>query len=110
MDLDERYFTFSKTGQDTSGLYLSPFGTNEKPYLSLKDLNSNKLLTFDNDNFYLQSPNYTADKGLKIDIKNGIINIGGSENQLLIGKLKIDNNGEVFYNNKSLSEYINSLI
>lgn len=110
MDLDERYFTFSKTGQDTSGLYLSPFGTNEKPYLSLKDLNSNKLLTFDNDNFYLQSPNYTANKGLKIDVKNGIINIGGSENQLLIGKLKIDNNGEVFYNNKSLSEYINSLI
>lgn len=109
MDFDERYFTFSSTGSDNHGIYISPFGTAAQPYLKL-GYEENNLLTFNNDNFYLQSPNYSTTSGLKIDLKNGTINIGGSDNLFSMGKLKIDTDGEVYYNNQTLTAYVNSLI
>jgi len=51
---------------------------------------------------------------LTIDIKNGTINlagngniIGGNDNLLNVGYLKIDTSGEVYYNNSTLTNYIN---
>ena len=97
---------------------MSPFGTSSKPYLSLGDNNKNNLLTFTNEDFYLQSDNYSTDSqtGLRFDVKKGIINlqngdtIGGNFNRFSIGKLQVDNDGEVYYGNELLTDYINGLI
>lgn len=108
-DIDQKKLIFSSDGTDTKGIYMSPFGTSEKKYLTL----GGDLLTFSDDIFQLKSPG----NNLTIDIKNGIINlagssntIGGNDNLLNVGKLKIDTSGEVYYNNKTLTNYINELI
>jgi len=47
-DIDERELIFSSDGTDnTKGIYMSPFGTSERKYLTL----GGDLLTFSNDIF-----------------------------------------------------------
>jgi hypothetical protein len=109
-DIDERKLIFSSDGSDTNGIYMSPFSSK---YLTLGS-NNNKLLVFNKDDFYLKSP--SGAPKLTIDIKNGTINLPGDnniiggENLLNVGKLKINMDGEVYYNNKTLTSYIKSLI
>ena len=112
-DIDQRTLTLSSNGTDKKGIYMSPYGSTGN-YLTLGLGDNNNLLTFNDTTFQLKSP--ASAPHLTIDLVNGIIelsknsSIGGNNNLLNVGKLKIDSNGEVYYNNSTLTNYINQLI
>lgn len=120
LDLEDQSLILQKeSSKSNSGVLISTGKDTNHPYLQLGSENSDILLSFTPDEFYLQSPNFqnNSDGGkLQFDVKNGIINlnnnhtIGGPNNLLSIGKLQINNDGEVLYENQTLVSYINDII
>lgn len=126
-DLDEGILSFANNTANSEKLLIGA-AQNSGYYLQLTDINNKNILAFKPDSYLIQSSNFTSDStsGLQINLKNGIITgksavsfsngenyIGTTSdgtNLLKLGKLRVAENGEVYYGNQTLANYIKSFI
>ena len=118
-NIDERTLEFQRNTKINEKLTLSTGA----PYLQLRN-NNGIILSFTETDNYLQSSNFSSTSGLKIDLTNKTISgqsdatftwngsfatagiVCNSDGSCTIGKLSVDKDGEVYYGNKTLAEYI----
>lgn len=59
-------------------------GNNSNSRMTLTSKNNTILINVDKNDYYLQSDNYTSNKGMRIDLSNGKIETAGSNGKVLI--------------------------
>lgn len=125
LDLDERIFELQADTTKKRGLFLNANGA---PYFRIVSSNGNSLLTFTNEDFVLKSDGASSEQGLTFNVEKGIMRLrtgsylalnstddhfgqkSADGNLMQVGKLKINKDGEVYYNNQTLTAYIKALI
>lgn len=125
LDLDDGFFELAADTSKPRGLLLQADGD---PYLKVISSNGKDLLEFSNDRFVLKSDGASDSTGLTFNVEKGIMRLrtgsylalNSTDNHfgqkstdgdlMQVGKLKINKDGEVYYNNQTLTAYIKELI
>lgn len=111
LDIDDQFLELRNSTTDEEGSVLTLSAG--APYLKLEN-KYGTILSFNKTSNYLQTAGFNSTKGIKIDL--GAKSITGRADSKLtwngtatIGKLSVDENGEIFYNGKTLAEYIKEI-
>lgn len=111
LDIDDQILELRNNTVDEEGSILTLAAN--APYLKLEN-KYGTILSFGKTTNYLQTASFSDSTGININLENKSIT-GRADSVLTwqgtasIGKLTVDSNGEIFYNGKTLADYIKEI-